>query len=76
MHSVPDARSVWVAAAPAPDYRRVDDPFPELPGFEPTSAAVALRALFADAGLDVEHKGTSAWNPLSALLAPPVVAAF
>ena len=70
MSSVLDACSVWVAAAPARDYRRVDDRFPELPGLEPTSSAVALRSLFVEAGLDAEHQGTPAWNPLSALLEP------
>ena len=65
-----DSCSVWVAAAPACDYRRVADPFPELPGLEPTTSAVALRSLFVEAGLDAEHQGTSAWNPLSAVLAP------
>jgi uncharacterized protein (DUF362 family) len=70
MSSVLDPCSVWLAAVPTRDYRRVDDAFPELPGFEPTSAGVALRSLFIDAGLDVDRLGTSAWNPLSALLAP------
>ena len=65
-----DTCSVWVAAAPACDYRRVADPFPELPGIEPTSAAVALRSLFVEAGLDAAHQGTSAWNPLSAVVEP------
>ena len=65
-----DACSVWVAAAPACDYRRVADPFPELPGIEPTSAAVALRSLFIEAGLDAARQGTSAWNPLSAVVEP------
>lgn len=65
-----DARSVWVAAAPSCDYRRVADPFPELPGFEPTSAAVALRSLFREAGLDSERQGTATWNPLSAVVEP------
>jgi uncharacterized protein (DUF362 family) len=65
-----DACSVWVASAPARDYRRVAEPFPELPGFEPTSSAVALRSLLADAGLDSERWGTSTWNPLSAIVQP------
>ncbi len=65
-----DTRSVWVATAPACDYRRVAQTFPELPGFEPTSSAVALRALLAEAGLDREHLGSAAWNPLSALVEP------
>jgi uncharacterized protein (DUF362 family) len=70
MSSALDACSVWIAAAPACDYRRVGEVFPELPGFEPTSAAVALRALFVEAGLDAAHQGTSAWNPASAFLEP------
>ncbi len=65
-----DPSSVWVAAAPAPDYRRVADPFPELPGYQPTSSAVALRSMLLDAGLDEANKGTAAWNPLSAILQP------
>ncbi len=65
-----DTRVVWLAAAPECDYRQVADPFPELPGFAPTSAAVALRALLADAALDRERLGTTAWNPLSALVEP------
>jgi uncharacterized protein (DUF362 family) len=65
-----DPCSVWVAGAPVFDYRRVADPFPELPGFEPTSAAVAFRALLADAGLDSERRGSAAWNPLSAIVEP------
>jgi uncharacterized protein (DUF362 family) len=70
MSSTLDTCSVWVAAAPLCDYRRVADVFPELPGFEATSAAVALRSLFIDAGLDAEHQGTAAWNPLSTVLEP------
>ncbi|HWJ55640.1 MAG TPA: DUF362 domain-containing protein [Vicinamibacterales bacterium] len=65
-----DACSVWIAAAPACDYRRVADPFPELPGFEPTSSAVALRTLFIEAGLDAAHQGKPIWNPLSACVRP------
>jgi uncharacterized protein (DUF362 family) len=65
-----DPCSVWLAAAPASDYRRVAETFPELPGFEPTSSAVALRALFAEAGLDSARYGTAAWNPLSAMVEP------
>ncbi len=61
---------MWVAAAPAPDYRRVADPFPELPGFQPTSSAVALRAMLLDAGLDEANRDSAAWNPLSAVLEP------
>jgi uncharacterized protein (DUF362 family) len=70
MSPVLDACSVWVAAAPARDYRRVAETFPELPGFEPTTSAVALRSLLTDAGLDSERQGTSTWNPLSAILRP------
>ena len=70
MSSVLEACSVWVAAAPARDYRRVAETFPELPGFEPTSSAVALRSLLADAGLDSERLGMSTWNPLSAIVEP------
>jgi uncharacterized protein (DUF362 family) len=70
MSTVLDTCSVWVAAAPAPDYRRVADPFPELPGFQPTSPAVALRSMLLDAGLDEANRGTAAWNPLSAILQP------
>ena len=58
-----------MGGAPAPDYRRVDDTFPELPGFEPTSAAVALRTLLFDAGLDLANFGKPVWNPLSAISA-------
>src|SRR5262245_44636639 len=70
MSPVLDSCSVWVAAAPARDYRRVAETFPELPGFDPTSSAVALRSLLADAGLDSERLGTSTWNPLSAIVEP------
>jgi uncharacterized protein (DUF362 family) len=62
-------RVVWVGGAPAPDYRRVDETFPELPGLEPTSAAVALRTLLFDAGLDHANFGKPVWNPLSAIAA-------
>lgn len=65
-----DTCSVWVAAAPACDYRRLGGAFPELPGFEPTSSAVALRTLFSEAGLDSERRNTPAWNPISACVEP------
>ena len=44
--------------------------FPELPGFEPSSAAVALRTVLLEAGLDRARAGTAAWNPLSAVVEP------
>ena len=65
-----EERFVWVSRAPARDYRRVAEEFPELPGFEPTSAAVALRTVLLDAGLDGARAGTAAWNPLSAMVEP------
>jgi uncharacterized protein (DUF362 family) len=65
-----DPCSVWVASGPAPDYRRVAERFPELPGYEPTSAAVALRTIFAEAGLDAGRLGSASWNPLSATVEP------
>ena len=68
--SAADERFVWVSRAPARDYRRVAEQFPELPGFEPTSAAVALRTILLDAGLDRARAGTPAWNPLSAWVQP------
>jgi uncharacterized protein (DUF362 family) len=68
--TVIDERFVWVSRAPARDYRRVAEAFPELPGFEPTSAAVALRTVLLEAGLDRARAGTSAWNPLSAAIQP------
>jgi uncharacterized protein (DUF362 family) len=70
MSPVLDACSVWVAAAPAREYRRVAETFPELPGYEPTSAGVALRSLLLEAGLDRDRQGTSTWNPLSAIVQP------
>jgi uncharacterized protein (DUF362 family) len=65
-----DDCSVWVASGPAPDYRRVADTFPELPGYEPTSSAVALRTILAEAGLDAARFGSASWNPLSAIVRP------
>jgi uncharacterized protein (DUF362 family) len=65
-----DPCSVWVASGPAPDYRRVDETFPELPGYQPTSSGVALRTILAEAGLDAERFGSASWNPLSATVEP------
>jgi uncharacterized protein (DUF362 family) len=66
--TVLDDRSVWVASGPAPDYRRVTETFPELPGYEPTSSGVALRTILAEAGLDAGRFGSASWNPLSAIV--------
>lgn len=65
-----DPCSVWVASAPTPDYRRVAETFPELAGYEPTSAGVALRTVLAEAGLDGGRFGSASWNPLSAIVEP------
>jgi uncharacterized protein (DUF362 family) len=68
--TVLDPCAVWVASGPAPDYRRVTEAFPELPGYEPTSAGVALRTILAEAGLDAGRFGSASWNPLSAIVEP------
>ena len=65
-----DERTVWLAHVPDARYRTAGSEFPELPGFEPTSSAVALRTVLLEAGLDAAHAGTPAWNPFADLLQP------
>jgi len=65
-----DQRTVWLASVPDAHYRTVGGEFPELPGFEPTSAAVALRTVLLESNLDVGHAGTPAWNPFADLVPP------
>ncbi|MGI9590104.1 MAG: DUF362 domain-containing protein [Myxococcota bacterium] len=48
--------------------------FPEYPfdhvATRPNAVYAAVRTLFAQAGLDAEHFGTSRWNPLGEFIAP------
>src|SRR4051812_6056976 len=56
MSSAPDPWSVWVAAAPACDYRRVGEVFSELPGLDPAARprrCVLRRGWGADVALEV-----------------------
>jgi uncharacterized protein (DUF362 family) len=58
---------VVLARAVRPDYGWLSDPVsaPELPGGKAhTVALAAMRELFRVWGLDAEHFGSSAWNPL------------
>ncbi|MGC1650934.1 MAG: DUF362 domain-containing protein, partial [Candidatus Sulfotelmatobacter sp.] len=60
-------RLVVLARAVRPDYGLLSDPVPapELPGGKAhTVALAAMRELFRVWGLDAEHFGSAAWNPL------------
>ena len=65
-----DERTVWLAHVPDARYGTAGGDLPELPGFEPTSSAVALRTVLLEAGLDLAHAGTPAWNPFGDLIRP------
>lgn len=65
-----DGCTVWLAHVPDATYRTVGGEFPELPGFAPTSSAVALRTALLESGLDAAHAGTPAWNPFGDLIPP------
>lgn len=65
-----DGSTVWLAHVPDATYHTVAGEFPELPGFAPTSSAVALRTVLLEAGLDAAHAGTPEWNPFAELIPP------
>ena len=64
---------VAIARSPQADYDAlpISVEAPELPsGVATSSAAAAVRELFAAWGLDREHYGTEQWNPLGAFIRP------
>lgn len=66
-------RTVFLARCAPVSYRpdAISETAPELPGGRALGAAeVLVRKLLAEAGLDLSHAGTSAWNPLSDLIRP------